>query len=151
MTRSAPSSSRPDSSAQIRAAGVKVTRGRVRVLDALQAAAQPLSHTELEAQLATGEAEAIDRVTLYRILDTLVDCELALKAVDTRGVFRFSAAGSRHRHAGHVHFRCTGCGGVFCLKAEPPPPPRLPRGFRLGEVAYDLRGTCAGCTARGEV
>lgn len=118
------------------------------MLDALQAAAQPLSHTELESQLGSAEVEAIDRVTLYRILDTLVACELALKAVDTRGVFRFSAAGSRHRHASHVHFRCTDCGGVFCLKAEPPPPPRLPRGFRLGEVDYDLRGTCAGCSLR---
>ena len=93
----------------IRAAGVKVTRGRVRVLDAFG---------------------------------------LALKAVDTRGVFRFSAAGAQRQHANHVHFRCTDCGGVFCLKAEPPPPPRLPRGFRLNEVAFDLRGTCAGCSLR---
>jgi Fur family ferric uptake transcriptional regulator len=46
-----------------------------------------------------------------------------------------------------VHFRCTDCGGVFCLKAEPPPPPRLPRGFRLQQVEFDLRGLCAGCGA----
>jgi hypothetical protein len=78
----------------------------------------------------------MDRVTLYRILDSLVACGLALKAVDTRGVFRFSAAGAQRQHADHIHFRCTGCGGVFCLKAEPPPPPKLPRGFRLNEVAY---------------
>ncbi len=73
-------------------------------------------------------------------------CGLALKAVDPRGVFRFSAAGAQRRHADHIHFRCTGCGGVFCLKAEPPPPPKLPRGFRLNEVAYDVRGLCAGCS-----
>lgn len=131
----------------IRAAGVKVTRGRVRVLAALLAARQPLCHAELEVGLAGG-AEAVDRVTLYRILDSFVGCGLALKAVDTRGVFRFSAAGARRRHDGHIHFRCTSCGGVFCLKAEPPRPPRLPRGFRLGEVEFDVRGTCAGCTAR---
>ena len=125
----------------IRAAGVKVTRQRVRVFDVLQAAAQPLCHAEIEAALD----DAIDRVTLYRILDSLVACGLALKAVDTRGVFRFSAADAQHRHKGHVHFRCTGCGGVFCLKAEPPPPPRLPRGFRLAEIELDVRGTCADC------
>lgn len=132
----------------IRAAGVKVTRGRVRVLEALQAAHQPLCHGELEALLGGDGEAAIERVTLYRILDSLVACGLALKAVDTRGVFRFSAAGTQHRHEGHVHFRCTGCGGVFCLKAAPPPPPKLPRGFRLAEVELDVRGTCAEC-ARG--
>lgn len=133
----------------IRAAGVKVTRGRVRVLDALNAARQPLCHGELESRLAAADGAAPDRVTLYRILDSLVACGLALKAVDTRGVFRFSAAAARHRHVDHVHFRCTDCGGVFCLKAEPPPPPKLPRGFRLNQIDFDLRGLCAGCSSRG--
>ena len=137
----------PTAEELIRAAGVKVTRGRVRVLDALRAARQPLSHAEMEALPAGAGDAAIDRVTLYRVLDSLVACGLALKAVDTRGVFRFSAAGAQRQHAKHVHFRCTGCGGVFCLKAEPPPPPRLPRGFRLQQVEFDLRGLCAGCGA----
>jgi len=124
----------------LRAAGVKVTPGRVRVLEALLAAAQPLSHADLEARLPDA-----DRVTLYRVLDSLVACGLALKAVDARGVFRFSASAARREHGGHVHFRCTDCGGVFCLKAAPPPPPKLPRGFRLAEVEYDVRGVCASC------
>lgn len=144
----APSPISSVSSDLIRAAGVKVTRGRVRVLDALHAARQPLSHAEMEAQSGGSGEVAMDRVTLYRILDSLVACGLALKAVDTRGVFRFSAAGAQRQHARHIHFRCTDCGGVFCLKAEPPPPPKLPRGFRLGEVEFDVRGTCAGCSAR---
>ena len=147
MARLASSPVTSVSSDQIRAAGVKVTRGRVRVLDALHAARQPLSHAELEAQSGGSREVAMDRVTLYRILDSLVACGLALKAVDTRGVFRFSAAGAQRQHASHIHFRCTDCGGVFCLKAEPPPPPKLPRGFRLGEVEFDVRGTCAGCSA----
>lgn len=148
MARASPPAEGTPSSELIRAAGVKVTRGRVRVLDALRAARQPLSHAEMEALPAGAGDAAIDRVTLYRVLDSLVACGLALKAVDTRGVFRFSAAGAQRQHAKHVHFRCTGCGGVFCLKAEPPPPPRLPRGFRLGEVAYDIRGICAGCAVQ---
>jgi Fur family ferric uptake transcriptional regulator len=146
MVRASATAEESLSSELIRAAGVKVTRGRVRVLDALRAARQPLSHAEMEALPAGAGDAAIDRVTLYRVLDSLVACGLALKAVDTRGVFRFSAAGAQRRHADHIHFRCTGCGGVFCLKAEPPPPPKLPRGFRLNEVAYDVRGLCAGCS-----
>ncbi|MEW6293310.1 MAG: transcriptional repressor [Pseudomonadota bacterium] len=127
----------------LRAAGVKVTPGRVRVLAALLAAAQPLSHADLEAQLPDA-----DRVTLYRVLDSLVACGLALKAVDARGVFRFSASATQREHGGHVHFRCTDCGGVFCLKTSPPPPPKLPRGFRLGAVEMDVHGTCAQCARR---
>lgn len=121
-------------------AGLKVTPGRVRVLETLRAAAQPLSHADIEALLPDA-----DRVTLYRVLDSLVDCGLALKGVDPRGVFRFSSSSAQREHKGHVHFRCTDCGGVFCLKAAPPPPPKLPRGFRLVEVDYDVRGTCASC------
>lgn len=124
----------------LRTAGVKVTPGRVRVFEALAGAMQPLSHADLEALLPDA-----DRVTLYRVLDSLVGCGLALKATDARGVFRFSASGERREHGGHVHFRCTACGGVFCLKAAPPPPPELPSGFRLAEVDYDVRGTCARC------
>ena len=132
----------------LRAAGVKVTRGRVRVLDALHAARQPLCHGEFESALGSDGEDALDRVTLYRILDSLVACGLALKAVDTRGVFRFSAAGAQRQHANHIHFRCTDCGGVFCLKAEPPPVPKLPRGFRLSDIEVDVRGTCAACSLR---
>jgi Fur family ferric uptake transcriptional regulator len=142
MGSAAPS---PASADLIRTAGVKVTRGRVRVLDALRVAHQPLSHADLEALPGMNDSTPFDRVTLYRILDSLVACGLALKAVDTRGVFRFSATGMQRQHDGHVHFRCTGCGGVFCLKAAPPAPPKLPRGFRLAHVEYDVRGICAQC------
>lgn len=130
----------------LHAAGLKATPGRVRVLDVLLAAAQPLSHADLETLLPDA-----DRVTLYRVLDALVGSGLALKAADARGVFRFSASITRREHSGHVHFRCTGCGGVFCLKAAPPPPPRLPRGFRLAEMTLDIRGTCANCSAAASV
>ncbi|MCX8086775.1 MAG: transcriptional repressor [Rhodocyclaceae bacterium] len=130
----------PTSAALLRAAGIKVTQPRLAVLDALRAAARPMSHAELEALLVE-----IDRVTLYRILDAFVRHGLASKAADARGVFRFAARDAQREHGGHVHFRCETCGGVFCLSAPPPAPPRLPRGFLLAEAEFDLRGTCAQC------
>ncbi|NWG32431.1 MAG: transcriptional repressor [Rhodocyclaceae bacterium] len=133
----------PTPAALLRAAGIKVTQPRLRVLGALRAATRPMSHAELEALLGD-----VDRVTLYRILDTLADHGLATKATDVRGVFRFSATDMPRPHDDHVHFRCSRCGGVFCLKAAPPPPPRLPRGFRLEEADFDLRGVCAKCSGR---
>ena len=129
----------------IRAAGARVTPARVRVLGALQAAHGPLTHGDIEEALALDALPGVDRVTLYRVLDWLCAAGLAHKAADARGVFRFSAAQPNVEHAAHVHFRCTGCGGVFCLKAPPPPPPSLPRGFRLGGMALDIRGECPRC------
>lgn len=129
----------------IRAAGSRVTPARVRVLGMLQAAPGPQSHAEIEEGLAAETLPGIDRVTLYRVLDWLCEAGLAHKAADARGVFRFSAAQPNVEHAAHVHFRCTGCGGVFCLKAPPPAPPALPPGFRLDGVALDIRGECPRC------
>jgi Fur family ferric uptake transcriptional regulator len=142
-----------DIAAMLHESGLKATPARKRVLELLSVAREPLSHTSMEAQIAQEDGAPLDRVTLYRVLDALVAAGLAVKAVDARGVSRFAARDARRRHEGHVHFRCTGCGNVFCLKAEPPRPPRLPRGFRLDAIELDVRGVCAACrpaSAAGE-
>lgn len=133
-----------DASRLLRTLGARLTAPRIQVLRALLAAPAPLSHRELLDRLREASAE-IDRVTVYRVLDWLVDQGLAQKAADARRTFRFSAADPRLAHESHVHFRCTRCGGVFCLKEAPPPRPRLPRGFRLSRVNVDIEGACAGC------
>lgn len=128
----------------IRATGAKATPGRVRVLELLSGADRPLSHADIEAAL--NEAP-VDRVTLYRVLDSLVTTSLVLKAVDTNGVFRYSGATAQRRHSSHIHFHCTDCGGMFCLDAKPPAAPKLPRGFNLSSVEFDVRGTCKSCSS----
>lgn len=140
----------PSSADLIRASGVRVTRGRVRVLDVLLSAPRPATHGEVEAAVAHDGGAAMDRVTLYRVLESLVGCGLALKSFDNRGVYRYTADAARERHGGHVHFRCDGCGDVFCLDAPPPAPPRLPRGFRLAAVELDVHGTCVKCSQGGK-
>lgn len=127
--------------AQIRHAGARATPARIRVLLTLRSAPAALTHHDLE--LALGAA-ALDRVTLYRVLDWLVEAGLAHKSTDVRGVFRFSAAAAGE-HQAHTHFRCDTCGRVFCLDAPPPAPPRLPDGFSLSRMDLDLRGCCANC------
>lgn len=129
----------------IRAAGARVTPARVRVLALLQSTPGSLNHGEIEALLLKEPLPGIDRVTLYRVLDWLAEVGLAHKAADARGVFRFSAAKPDVEHAAHAHFRCTGCGGVFCLDTPPPAPPPLPEGFRLAGMELDIRGECARC------
>ncbi|MEJ1959531.1 MAG: transcriptional repressor [Nitrosomonadales bacterium] len=96
----------------IRNAGARVTSARTRVLALIKATAFPLSHHEIEAALVR-DGLAVDRVTIYRVLDWLADMGLAHKAADGRGVFRFSAAEPDIEHTRHIHLRCTGCGGTI--------------------------------------
>ena len=140
-----PNKKSPPSAAElIRAAGVKLTPARQRVLELLNSAGRPLSHADIEAALV---AMPVDRVTLYRVLDSLVANALALKAVDIKGIFHYSAVAAHHPHSSHVHFHCTDCGGSFCLDAKPPAAPKLPHGFQLSAIAFELRGTCKSCLA----
>ena len=131
---------------QIRRCGARATPARIRVLRLLRDAPTALSHAEVEARLGD---MALDRVTLYRVLDWLVESGMAHKSADAHRVFRFSAA-TLGEHATHVHFRCELCGGVYCLAASLPVVPELPTGFSLTHMDFDLRGTCASCAARGK-
>jgi len=129
----------------LHATGLKATPARQRVLQLLRDAPRPMSHAEIDETLVRTDGTAIDHVTLYRVLDALIRCNLVMKAVDARGVSRFASSETQRQHDAHVHFRCTYCGGVFCLKATPPPPPKLPRGFHLDVAEFDLRGICSKC------
>jgi len=127
--------------AQIRDTGARATPARIRVLQLLRAAPAAMTHHDIEAAFG---GLSLDRVTLYRVLDWLVEAGLAHKSTDARGVFRFSAAAAGE-HTAHAHFSCDACGRVFCLDAAPPAPPALPQGFSLSRMEIDLRGRCAAC------
>jgi Fur family ferric uptake transcriptional regulator len=133
--------------AQLRAAAVKVTQPRLRVLAALSRATAQLSHGELEERLALSAEGGLDRVTLYRVLDSLVDCGLALRTVDGRGVYRFMLSSIQAAHAAHAHFHCQHCGGVTCLEQMPAPVAALPPGFVARQVAIEVHGLCAQCSS----
>jgi Fur family ferric uptake transcriptional regulator len=123
----------------IRDTGERVTPARVRVLGELLGAGRALSHHDLEHSLG---ADAIDRVTLYRVLDWLVERGFSCRTLGADRVFRFSAQrGGR----GHAHFECSVCGRVLCLAAAAPQPQALPEGFRAESVALTVRGRCADC------
>ncbi|MCM8622669.1 MAG: transcriptional repressor [Candidatus Accumulibacter sp.] len=125
----------------IRRTGARATPARVRVLQLLRSAPAALTHHQIEQAL--GDL-AIDRVTLYRVLDWLVESGIAHRTTDAQRTFRYSLA-AVGEHAAHTHFRCENCGRVFCLDAAPPVPPSLPEGFCLSRIELDLCGRCAEC------
>lgn len=145
MDQALKSSVTPSSSARIRAVGARATPARVRVLDLLSEAQQGLSHQDIERSLGTG---SIDRVTLYRVLDWMVEAGLAHRTVDDQRVSRFSPAQAA-AHDGHAHFRCEACGRVICLDHVQPPVPPLPAGCRVSRVELSVRGQCPACSGEG--
>jgi Fur family transcriptional regulator, ferric uptake regulator len=133
-----------DIETSIRAHGARVTGARVAVLAALHASASALTHLEMEKAL---EGTVVDRVTIYRVLDWLVEVGLAHKVADGGRAVRFSVgghAGGAHSHA-HAHFKCGVCEGVFCLDDVRPPQLKLPEGFSRESLDLTVHGTCANC------
>lgn len=127
----------------IRATGARVTQPRVEVLAALLVTGRALTHHEVERRL--NRATAIDRVTIYRVLDWLTEQGLAHKIAGDDRVWRYNVAGHVHARE-HAHFKCNRCGTVICLEhAGRRPTVRLPAGFRSQEIELTVRGLCAGC------
>ncbi|GAA5164296.1 Fur family transcriptional regulator [Viridibacterium curvum] len=128
---------------RIRATGARATPARLAVLRLLESADRALSHHDVETAL---DGTGIDRVTLYRVLDWMVEAGLAHRVTDAQRVFRFSIANAASpTHSAHAHFRCDACGKVFCLDDIPATPPALPRGFASRAVELCVTGHCDRC------
>jgi Fur family ferric uptake transcriptional regulator len=103
---------------QLRDNALRVTDARIKVLAALLGAPYAFSHQDAQDALPD-----MDRVTLYRTLDSLTDAGLAHKIPGDDRVFRYNAAVEHHDHGDkgqvqqhqHGHFKCTRCARVFCI------------------------------------
>jgi Fur family ferric uptake transcriptional regulator len=131
-----------DAQELLRLCAVPATENRLLVLRALSGAAQPQTPLELLAQLS----DRMNRVTLYRILELLVE----------RGVVARHNAGERSFRyclgrgvAGHSHFHCTRCGVTQCLDSKllEPGLSRILSGLpmRVDMAEITLGGVCEGC------
>jgi Fur family ferric uptake transcriptional regulator len=136
--------------AQLRAAAVRITAARVRVLATLLDARRAFSHQDMQDALSD-----MDRVTLYRVLDCLTDAGLAHKIAGDDRAFRYSA-GAEHDgalpHHQHGHFKCTRCARVFCLDSVVETglvytalQDSLGKGFRSHDIEFTIKGWCADC------
>lgn len=141
---------------RVRSTGARVTGARVRVLAELMQAGEALAHTDLQRRLEQGEQnEVLDRVTLYRVLDWLVEAGLAHRVAGPDRAWRYSAQGQLPAGpARHGHFRCRDCERVVCMDASPALErslaDMLPAGYRSDAFELTLLGLCAAC-AKGPV
>ncbi len=129
--------------------GARVTSARIAVLGELLDAGVALTHPDLQARLQAVEG-GLDRVTLYRVLDWLVEVGLAHRVPDPDRVLRFSAQPGGASPGRHGHFRCQVCHGVFCLADGPGLPDWLagvlPPGFSGESLELTVSGRCPACS-----
>jgi Fur family ferric uptake transcriptional regulator len=134
---------------RLRAAGLRITPVRLRVLETLGACRAPLNAQEVAERLGN----RLDRVTLYRTLNTFVERGLAHRVDPGDRIYRFSltaASAPEGATHSHPHLVCDECGTVECLEdAEVLVRPKRAAGrrssFRLTQKDAVLHGTCGEC------
>ena len=87
---------------------------------------------------------AISLATVYKNLETLVGCGMALKLTWSDGSSRYDGRTDPHHHA-----RCDRCGVVMDIPGNPPPEivadPGVCPGFHVTGYRLELTGLCADC------
>jgi Fur family transcriptional regulator, ferric uptake regulator len=137
----------PEAEAAIRLTADRLTQPRVAVLACLMSLDHAASHFDVAQALA--RHHPIDRVTVYRVLEWLVDVGIAHRIAGDDRVWRFmvnDAKASVQPHHQHAHFACSSCMQTFCLDDVPKQLNfKLPKGFTLAEVDLKFRGLCIHC------
>ena len=128
----------------IQEAGARATAARLTVLRILLSADHALTHSDVE-QAASAAGDLIERVTLYRVLEWLVDQGVAHKTLGLDRVWRFNAhheAISNHAHFNLHRLRQR----VLYGKPQPGFAITLPPHFQLQQADVSLQGLCPCCT-----
>jgi len=120
----------------------RTTAAKTAILNLINTSESALSHTEIQSALHG----ICDRVTIYRVLDRLLEEGLIHKIVNTDGGVKYAACTnctSKHQH-NHIHFSCQKCKSVTCLK-DIQPSFTLPEKYQIVDVNFTVTGICALC------
>lgn len=134
-----------DAEGMLRRAGIRPTMVRTAVVECTAAKGEAVPAVEILAALR--EERKVDKVTLYRTLDLLVERGVLLKSEAGDRSFRYCLSGNENRH--HCHFHCRKCGRSYCIPEEPQHlcahsrSASLPGTLECVEVRLD--GVCKGC------
>ena len=122
--------------------GLRVTKIRVAILEALGKSQQALPYGDLQKNLSR-----FDRTTVYRTLLALMDKGLIHKALEENNESYYAlysdCTSNLHNH-NHVHFKCNECSSVQCLYIS------KEVGLSIQEIVIDsieitAKGTCSSC------
>lgn len=119
------------------------TIARTEILTLLESSDRALSHTELQNLLGN----LCDRVTIYRVLDRLLEENLIHKVSNIDGNVKYAFCHdctSEQHHHNHLHFSCEVCHSVTCLE-DIEPSFKLPKKYKAKEFNFTISGVCPEC------
>jgi Fur family transcriptional regulator, ferric uptake regulator len=122
---------------------VRSTTAKFEIQSLIANSAVALSHTEIQANTKG----LCDRVTIYRVLERLMDEGLVHKVVNVNGVVKYAnchTCSTKHKH-NHIHFSCQKCKSVTCLD-DVEPTFKLPKKYKVNEMNFTLSGLCPQCS-----
>ena len=132
-----------DRDAALRSAGLRATRQRLTVLQALYQRPDAVTAQELHRELV-GEGEGIGLTTVYRTLTALAEADL-LDVFNREGEQAFRRCTDDHHH----HLLCEMCGKVEEIAADEVEAwvaeVAERRGYRVTAHRADIFGVCAEC------
>ena len=125
--------------------GQRHTPQRAAVYEVL-AASRSHPNAEEVYQAVRESMPAISLATVYKSLEALVGCGLAIKLAYADGSARYDGQMEPHHHA-----RCDACGQVFDVPAGPELPAldalrQGVEGFTVTDLRVELSGLCGSCS-----
>lgn len=119
------------------------TGPRRTVLEVLLSGGKPQTVDEIMTAISRG---GVNKVTVYRTLETLVTAGLVHRAFVHKRAEHFELADRCTEAQCHPHFTCTSCGKTNCLvEASIPLAKRLEKGFVIHRQQVYLEGLCPRC------
>lgn len=130
---------------------MKSTKIRMMVLELLLNSDVAMSHSQISERLGKQEQE-IDKVTLYRTLNTFVEKKLAHKVAtqDRNWLYAVYDSDAEHAEDGHehAHFICIDCEKIYCFPIDQEAASIRQRdlqGFEVKQTEIRLHGRCPVC------
>jgi len=126
-------------------AGLRRTGPRLAVLGALLEEGKPVTHEQITAKLAE---TAPNKVTIYRVLESLVEADIVHKAFLRDRTWHFELADRCTASQCHPHFTCTNCETTYCFADAALPMTKSPMGFSVLHQRVQLEGLCPACNGK---
>jgi Fur family ferric uptake transcriptional regulator len=121
------------------------TQAKKTILEIVNRSSTALTHLDIQKQTE----ELCDRVTVYRVLNRLIEEGSVHKIIDLNGVVNYAACKSScsHTHThNHVHFSCNLCKEITCVE-NVVPQFSLPTEYQVAEINITVSGICPKCSS----
>ena len=117
------------------------TTAKTTILNLLKETHTALSHAEILALTH----DVCDRVTIYRVLERLVNEDNAHKVVTSDGTIKYAACNHKEYHShDHVHFNCEKCNITTCIEMVKPEV-NLSTDYTIKSYNFMVTGICPKC------